>query len=169
MKTRLTKEQFVARMKKENAHRNDLLEFRNRVFLPTLQKFDGKVYNIRFIKALREANDDELIYVRELETDYILVEKRFERYAYTDCEQIYLKVVLRDGRIDASASVTDDMGKKWIDNFKCDTDDLLLVCEDYDFYIAKCEELQKAINEFAKMNYKLRENVTFDNIYLLRR
>lgn len=169
MKTRLTKEQFIARMKKENKHRNDLLEFRNRIFLPTLQKFDGKVYNIRFIKALREANEDELIYIRELENEQIVVEKRFERYAYTDCEQIYLKVVLRDGRIDASASVADDMGKKWVDNFKCYTDDLLLACEDYDFYIAKCEELQKAINEFVKINYKFRDNVTFDNIYLLRR
>lgn len=169
MKTKLTKEQFIARMKKENKHRNDLLEFRNRIFLPTLQKFDGKVYNIRFIKALREANEDELIYIRELENEQIVVEKRFERYAYTDCEQIYLKVVLRDGRIDASASVTDDMGKKWIDNFKYYTDDLLLACEDYDFYIAKCEELQKAINEFVKINYKFRDNITFDNIYLLRR
>ena len=68
MKTKLTKEQFIARMKKENKHRNDLLEFRNRIFLPTLQKFDGKVYNIRFIKALREANEDELILFVNLKT-----------------------------------------------------------------------------------------------------
>lgn len=169
MRTKLTKEQLISRMKKENDHRNDLLEFRNRIFLPTLQKFDGKVYNIRFIKALRDANEDELIYVRELENDHIVVEKRFERHTYTDCEQLYLKVLLKDGRIDADASVADDMGMKWIENFKCYTEELLLIGENYDFYMSKCEALQKAINEFAEINYKFRDNITFDNVYLLRR
>ena len=169
MRTDLTKEQFISRMKKENTHRNDLLEFRNRIFLPILQKFDGKVYNIRFIKALRDANEDELIYVHELENDHIVVEKRFERHTYNDCEQLYLKVLLKDGRIDAAASVVDDMGKKWVENFRRDTDELLLICEDYDFYMSKCEALQKAINEFAEINFKFRNNITFHNVFLLRR
>lgn len=168
MRTKYTKELFIERLTKESKHRNDLLEFRNRIFLPTLQKFDGKVYNIRFIKALREANEDELIYVRELENEHIIVEKRFERYRYTDNEQIYLKVVLRDGRIDAAASVTDDMGKKWVENFKLHTDELLAVIENYELYIAKCEELQTHINEFANISYKFRENITFSNAFLVK-
>ena len=167
MRTKYTKEIFTERLIKENKHRNDLLEFRNRIFLPTLQKFDGKVYNIRFIKALRDANEDELIYVRELEHEHIIVEKRFERYSYTDCEQIYLMVVLRDGRIDAAASVTDEMGKKWVENFKLYTDELLTVIENYEPYIAKCEELQTLINEFVNISYRFRENITFSNAFLI--
>lgn len=168
METKLTKETFIERLTKENKHRNDLLEFRNRVFLPLLQKFHGKVYNIRFIKALREANDDDLIYIHELDNDYIIIDKRLEKYKYTDCEQIYLKVVLRDGRIDASDSVMDEMGKKWVENFKLHTDELLDIIENYDQYIAKCEELQKHINEFSNISYKFRENITFSKAFLVK-
>ena len=168
MRTKFTKEIFIERLTKENKHRHDLLDFYNRIFLPTLQKFEGKVYNIRFIKALREANEDELIYIRELENEHIIVEKRFERYNYTDREQIYLMVVLRDGRIDAAASITDEMGKKWVENFKLHTDELLTIIENYEPYIAKCEELQTLINEFANISYKFRENITFSNAFLIK-
>lgn len=168
MRTKFTKEIFVERLTKENKHRHDLLDFYNRIFLPTLQKFDGKVYNIRFIKALREANEDELIYVRERENEHIIVEKRFKKYNYTDCEQLYIKVILKGGRIDAAASISDEMGKKWVENFKLHTDELLAVIENYELYIDKCEELQTAINEFSKISYKFRENITFSNAFLVK-
>ena len=167
MRQNRTKEQMIERLKKQISHRNDLLEFRNRVFLPTLQKFDGRVYNIRFIKALREAKDDELIYVCELENEQIVVEKRFERYTYTDCEQIYLKVVLRDGRIDASASVTDEFGKKWMENFNEYTDELLKICNNYDAYMEKAEDVRKAIEEYSKVPHAFRVNIEFRNKFYL--
>ena len=168
MKTKLTKEIFIEKLTKENKYRHDLLEFRNKVFLPILQKFDGKVYNIRFIKALREANEDELIFVHVLENDHIIVEKRLEQYNYTDREQLYIKVVLRDGRIDAAASEADEMGKKWVENFKQHTDELLTVIKNYEQYITKSEELQTLINEFANISYKFRENITFSNTFLIK-
>ena len=168
MRTKFTKEIFIERLTKENKHRHDLLDFYNRIFLPTLQKFDGRVYNIRFIKELREANEDELIFVRELDNDHIIIEKRFEKYNYTDCEQLYIKVILKGGRIDAAASISDEMGKKWVENFKLHTDELLSVIENYESYIAKCEELQTLINEFANISYKFRENITFSNAFLVK-
>lgn len=162
MRQKRTKKQMIERLKKQNTYRNDLLEFYNRVFLPTLQKFDGKVYNIRFIKALRDATGDELIYVRELVNDCIIVEKRFEKYTYTDCEQMYLKVVInKDGRIDAAASVMDKLGKKWIEGFKEYTDELLAICEDYDLYVEKAENIRKAIEEYSKVPHIFRENIEF--------
>lgn len=168
MRTNFTKEIFIERLTKENKHRHDLLDFYNRIFLPTLQKFDGKVYNIRFIKALREANEDELIFVRELENDHIIIEKRFEKYKYTDSEQLYVKVILKGGRIDAANSISDEMGKKWVENFKLHTDELLTVIDNYEPYIAKCEELQTLIDEFASISYKFRENITFSNAFLVK-
>lgn len=168
MRTKRTKEQMIERLKKQTAHRNDLLGFYNRVFLPTLQKFDGKVYNVRFIKALREANIDELIWVRELENnDHIIVEKRFEKHTYNDCEQMYLKVVIKEGRIDASASVMDELGKKWMENFKKYTDEMLSICEDYDSYLEKAEDVRKAIEEYSKVPHVFRENILFSGKFYL--
>jgi hypothetical protein len=168
MRQNRTKEQMIERLKKQIFHRNDLLEFRNRIFLPTLQKFDGKVYNIRFIKALREANEDELIYVRELEYDHILVEKRFESHNYTDCEQIYIKVIInQEGRIDASASVTDELGKKWVENFSEYTDEILKICSDYDVYMEKAENVRNAIEEYSKVPSAFRENIEFRKTFYL--
>lgn len=159
---------MIERLKKQNTHRNDLLEFYKRVFLPTLQKFEGKGYNIRFIKALREANNDELIWVRELENDHIIVEKRFEKYTYTDVEQMYIKVVInKEGRIDAAASVMDELGKKWIEGFKEYTDELLAICEDYDLYVEKAENIRKAIEEYSKVPHIFRENIEFRGKFYL--
>lgn len=154
---------MIERLKKQNAHRNDLIEFYNRIFLPTLQNFDGKVYNIRFIKALREANGDELIWVRELKNnDNIIVEKRFEKHTYNDYELMHLKVVInKEGRIDAAASVMDELGKKWMENFKEYTDEMLSICEDYDFYLEKAENVRKAIEEYSKVPHVFRENIEF--------
>lgn len=159
---------MIERLKKQNAHRNDLIEFYNRIFLPTLQKFDGKVYNIRFIKALREANEDELIWVRELENDYIIVEKRFEKYTYDDFEQMYLKVAINKvGRIDATASVMDELGKKWMEGFKEYTDEMLAICEDFDCFLEKAENVRKAIEEYSKVPHVFRENIEFRGKFYL--
>lgn len=42
MRLKLSKEKFIADVEKRYAHRADLVEFYNRVFLPTLQKFHGR-------------------------------------------------------------------------------------------------------------------------------
>ena len=66
MRTKKNKEQFIEEMKKRINLREQLNSFYNDIYLPTLKKFDGKVYNIRFIKALREqaVKLNNLIYVK---------------------------------------------------------------------------------------------------------
>ena len=107
MRTELSKEAFIARVENQVSRREELLRYYNKVFLPTLQKFDGKVYNKRFITALQnECN--ELQYVRPLEYEHVIVEMRSSRTSYTDHEDIYLQVKLNnDGRIDYEASTTE--------------------------------------------------------------
>ena len=70
MRTKKNKEQFIEEMKKRINLNEQLNTFYNEIYLPTLQKFDGKVYNIRFIKALREQaqNLNNLIWVKELDS-----------------------------------------------------------------------------------------------------
>ena len=49
---RMPKEQFIARMEETIVLRKLVLEFYNKVYLPTLRDFDGKVLNARFIKEI---------------------------------------------------------------------------------------------------------------------
>ena len=169
MRLKLTKEQFIADVEKRYAHRTDLVEFYNRVFLPTLQKFHGKVYNIRFIKALRSACSDELMFIRERESDHICIEKRISKFNYSDAESLYLKLIVDgDGRIDANASVADELGQKWLENFNKHSEELLLSRDNYDAYMAKCEELRRMISEYARLPFTFRDNIHFYQNFLLK-
>lgn len=169
MRQRLTKEKFIADVEKRYAHRTDLVEFYNRVFLPTLQKFHGKVYNIRFIKALREACTDKLMFIRERENDYVTIGKRISEHNYSDTETLYLKLIVdSDGRIDANASVTDELGRKWFTNFNNHSEELLMSRDNYDEYIEKCEELRRMISDYARLPITFRCNIHFYQSFLLK-
>lgn len=169
MRQKLSKEKFIADVEKRHAHRTDLVEFYNRVFLPTLQKFHGKVYNIRFIKALRSACDDELMFIRERESDYVRIEKRISKHNYSDTETLYLKLIVdSEGRIDANASVADELGQKWFADFNKHSEELLLSRDNYDTYIAKCEELRRMISEYVKLPITFRHHIHFYQSFLLK-
>lgn len=168
MRLELSKEQFIARVEKKIATRKELLDFYHRVYLPTLQKFDGKVYNIRFIKALRDANNDELTWVRELEYDQIIVEKRLKKHNYTDVEQLYIRFLLSDGRVDMNKSIMDEVGKKWMQGFEDYTKELEQIIVNYDTYMNKCEEVRKILNEFKEIPHEFRCNVIFYNRHYLK-
>lgn len=168
MRQKRTKEQMIERLNKQIAHRKDLLDFYNQIFLPTLQKFDNKVYNIRFIKSLREANDDKLLCVRELENDCIIIEKRFDEFSYNDYEPMYIRVVInKQGRIDANASIEDELGKVWICNFKKEISQMEQIINDYDFYLEKANNVQKVIEEYSKLPHYFRQNIEFRNTFYL--
>lgn len=167
MRTKLNKEAFVAKLENRIECREKLMEYYSRVFLPTIQKYHGKVYNKRFITALRDCAD-ELTYVSELEGNHIIIERRRERFCYTDHEYLYLMVKLVDGkRIDADASVTDQTGRAWVQNFQRSTGGLRALISDYDGYMKIAEELQEAIYKYKELPSALRENIDLhDKFYL---
>ena len=169
MRTELSKEAFIAKVESQVKRREELLRYYNKVFIPTLQKFDGKVYNKRFITALQnECN--ELQYVRPLEYEHVIVEMRASRTPYTDHEDIYLMVKLNsEGRIDYEASTTDRTGRAWITNFQLDTDALRTIINSYDEYMKIAESVRDAIETFAtKVPYAFRENVRFTRRFYLK-
>lgn len=168
MRQKRTKQEMIERLQKQITHRKDLLDFYNQIFLPTLQKFDNKVYNIRFIKSLREANNDELIWVRELQNDCIIIEKRFDKFSYNDYEPMYIRVIInKQGRIDANASIENKTGKGWRDGFEEEISKMEQIIIDYDSYLEKANNVSKAIEEYSKLPHYFRENIKFRNKFYL--
>lgn len=153
------KEVFVSYTLDQIERREELLKFYNKVFLPTLKKFDGKVYNIRFIKALREQATSGLMYVHELENDHIRVDLRRYAFNYTDFEAIYLMVKLTNGRIDYKASTEDSLGRNWILNFQQYTDEFRDVIHNYDEYMEIVKKVNDAVHEYQKISYAFRNNI----------
>ena len=115
MRTRekMTQGEFVKDIEKRIAIRREILEFVENVYFPMMAlKFNGKVYNKRFINALNEEGKkmNEYLYVREREYDHIEISVRVNPYNYTDCETIYVKCNLtNDGRIDYDSTIIDNV------------------------------------------------------------
>lgn len=161
MRIELTKEAYIAKAENQIARREALVKFYNEAYLPTLKKFDGKVYNKRLITALRN-EATELMYIREKENDSIVVELRSSKYAYNDYESIHCMIKLNDGgRIDYEATVNDVIGKKWIENHKTYTEELRNSILHYDKYIEVCDKLRAAIENYKNVPHSLRETIHF--------
>lgn len=163
MRTRKSKEEFINYMKKRIEIRKTIMDFVENIYFPLMcTKYDGKVYNIRFIKELREAAEkmNELMYVKERDYDHIEIQLRGDKYNYTDYQSIYVKCNLTsDGRIDYESTVNDKMGKDWIENFRKYADEYQMSIDNYDTYMAKAEEMEKLIKEYNKLPYPFRGNI----------
>ena len=162
MRTRKNKEQFIEDMKKRINLREQLNIFYNDIYLPTLKKFDGKVYNIRFIKALREQAEklNNLIYVKELDnTNTIKIQIKLS-YNYTDYETLWVKLILtKEGRISYELTINDEIGKKWLENFNEYKNEYQMAIDNYDQYMTIAEQLEKALETYNKMPHTFRNNM----------
>ena len=163
MRTRKNKEQFIEDMIKRINLREQLNIFYNDIYLPTLKKFDGKVYNIRFIKALREQAKklNNLIYVKELDySNTIGVQLRYSLYNYTDYETLWVKLILtKEGRISYELTINDEIGKKWLENFNEYKNEYQMAIDNYDQYKTIAEQLEKALETYNKMPHTFRNNM----------
>ena len=163
MRTKKNKEQFIEEMKKRINLREQLNSFYNDIYIPTLQKFDGKVYNIRFIKALREqaVKFNNFILVKEL--DYkngIEFQLRYNQYNYNDNETLWAKLVLtKEGRISYELSINDDLGKKWIASFNEYQTAYQRAIDNYDQYMTIADQLEKALNVYNNLPQTFRNNL----------
>ena len=161
------KAEFVAWNADILERRQKLLDFRQKVFLPTLKKFDGKVYNVRFLNAIREQVTDKRLYVREVANG---IDAQFRRYkfSYSDYECLSMRVELEGKRISYEKSLTSPIGKRWIETFNEVSQQVEDSVERYDEYLAKAEELNRLIDEYGKIPYVFRNNILFRNLYYLR-
>ena len=167
MKEIKEKSAFVAQVQREIEVSENLIKWYEEKFLPTLKKFDGKIYNKRFITALNDQKED-LMFIHPLEYDHIIIEGYHQKMNYVNKESLYAMVKLNDeGRIDYEASTNDDMGKSWIESFHKNTHDLRDSIEKYDEYLEVAKDLANKIKEYTKLNYRFRRNIKFsDKFYL---
>lgn len=169
MRTNKTKEQFIQRLNKEIELNKELLSFYYNVYLPTLQKFNGKVYNKRFINALNEQVTNELMFIRDRKNNEIVIELRFEKHNYSDYQLIYcLLLVDDDYRIDFEKTTNDKIGNAWIENIKTSNIEMQNVINDYDSYLDVAKECQEMIEKYANLPYQIRENIRLDKIWYLK-
>ena len=168
MKEIKEKSAFVAQVKREIEVSENLIKWYEEKFLPTLKKFDGKVYNKRFLTAL-DSEKEDLMWIRPLKYNHIIIEGYHEKGNYVDRESLYAMVKLNDeGRIDYEASINDDMGKSWIENFHKNIHDLRDSIEKYEEYLQVAKELQEKLKEWGEVNYRFRQSVSFSDKFYLK-
>ena len=162
IRTHKSKEDFVKEMQHRIAIRKTIMDFVDNVYFPLMAtKFDGKVFNARFINALNtEAKKiNEMMYVKQgYSLDEIEVQLRLDRYNYTDYESILLKCKRNaEGRIDYNATINDKLGNEWIENFKnYNYQDCI---DHYDEYMDVFVKLNDALEEYNKLPYSFRGNL----------
>lgn len=170
IRTIKTKEEFINEMNERISIRKNLLVFYNEIYLPTLKEFDGKVYNIRFIKALRKkVENNKHIYISERKYDGMIeIQQRRGDYNYTDYENLCVKCITNnEGRIDYNATLEDKYHNIWLENFNDYIEDYQNVIDNYDAYMEQANQLANAINAYNDLPCPFRQNVerTWLNIY----
>ena len=162
IRTIKTKDEFVKEIQERISISKNLLDVYNNIYLPTLKEFDGKVYNIRFIKALRaKVENNKHIYITERKYgDMIEIRQRMSDFNYTDYENLCVKCLTNEeGRIDYNATLEDKYHNIWLKNFKDYTEEYQNVIDNYDAYMEQVNQLAKTINDYNNLPSPFRQNI----------
>ena len=159
-----TKEEFVKEMQQRIEIRKTIMEFVDHVYFPMMAtKFDGKIYNARFLNTLNEeANKiSKRMYVKKgYLADEIEIRLRLSDCNYIDYEFILLKCKTNaEGRIDYEATINDDLLQTWMANFKSYTEKYQKVIDNYDDYMKVVVELTNALDNYNKLPYSFRAHI----------
>ena len=170
IRTIKTKDEFVKKMNERISISKNLLDVYNNIYLPTLKEFDGKVYNIRFIKALRaKVENNKRIYISERKyDDMIEIRQRTSDFNYTDYECLCVRCLTNEeNRIDYNATLEDKYHNIWLKNFKEYFEEYQNAIDNYDAYMEQVNQLAKTINDYNNLPSPFRQNVekTWLNIY----
>lgn len=162
MRTKNTKEEFINETKKRIEMRETLCDYYYNIYLPTLKKFNGKVYNIRFIKALRESvAENKLFSISERQyNEGIEIKLMRHEWSYVDYETLYVKCNLNnEGRIDYEATINDELNTAWVRNFKESINGYQQSIDKYDEYMKVAEKLEQTLDEYNKLPHIFRNNL----------
>ena len=163
IRTIKTKDEFVKEMNERISISKNLLDVYNNIYLPTLKEFDGKVYNIRFIKALRaKVENNKRIYISERDEydDMIEIRQRISDFNYTDYENLCVKCLTNEeNRIDYNATLEDKYHNIWLKNFKEYFEEYQNVIDNYDAYMEQAHQLADAINDYNNLPSPFRQNI----------
>lgn len=161
VRTNKTKEEFIKEMKERIEIRKTIMEFVDNVYFPMMAtKFNGKVYNARFLNALNEEAKkvSERMYVKKAySNDEIEIRLRRTDWNYNDYESILLKCKTNaEGRIDYDATINDHYTKVWIESFKSYIEEYQNAIDNYDEYMKVFVELANALDNYNKLPHSFR-------------
>lgn len=164
VRTNKTREEFVKEMNQRIEIRKTIMEFVENVYFPMMAtKFDGKVYNARFINALNEEAKkiSERMYVTKgYSNDEIEIRMRLSQWNYNDYESILLKCKTNaEGRIDYDATINDEYTKAWIESFKSYMDEYQKAIDNYGEYMKIFVQLADALEKYNKLPYTFRDHL----------
>lgn len=169
----MTYEQFASRIAKKNKSQEELLKAYEKVFLPLLKKWNGKVYNKRFRTAIEEelaASDygkENKIFVNEEgqnREEVTLVLKQYPISGnYNEREYLYIQLIVKyiDGnyRISETETLSNERGKAWLNNARENILERNKAIKNWDKYMEQVEKLQTAIKDYMDLPYCFRENL----------
>lgn len=157
-----SKDDFIKETTRRIELNKELLDFYHNEYLPTLQQFDGKVYNVRFIRALQEkAAQHEFMAVSE-DVKFcgnIELSIRMTQYNYNDKECLYCKCITENGRISYNASINNKEQQVFIQNALSDIESAQQAIDNYEHYIQLTQELIDKIKDFNQIPFNFRRNV----------
>ena len=161
IRTNKTKEEFINEMKERINIRRTIMDFVDNVYFPMMHtKFNGKVYNARFLNALNEEAKkvSERMYITKgYSQDEIEIRLRLTDWNYTDYESILLKCKTNaEGRIDYDATINDHYTKTWIDSFKSYIEEYQKAIDNYDEYMKVFVELANALEKYNNLPHSFR-------------
>lgn len=161
IRTNKTKEEFINEMKERINIRRTIMDFVDNVYFPMMAtKFDGKVYNARFLNALNEEAkkiSERMHITKGYSQDEIEIRLRLTDWNYTDYESILLKCKTNaEGRIDYDATINDHYTKTWIDSFKSYVEEYQKAIDNYDEYMKVFVELANALDNYNKLPHTFR-------------
>jgi len=164
VRTNKTKEEFIKEMEQRINICKTIMEFVDNVYFPMMAtKFDGKVYNARFLKALNEEAKkiSEHMYVEKgYCNDEIKIQMRLSQWNYNSYESILLKCNTNaEGRIDYDDTINDHYTKAWIDSFNSHIEEYQKAIDNYDDYMKVYAELGDALMKYNKLPRSFRGNL----------
>ena len=161
VRTNKTREEFIKEMNQRIETRKTIMDFVDNVYFPMMAtKFDGKVYNARFLNALNEEAKkiSERMYVKKgYSNDEIEIQMRSSQWNYNEYESILLKCKTNaEGRIDYDATVKDKLCQTWIANFNSYIDEYRKAIDNYDEYMKVFVELANALEKYNNLPHTFR-------------
>ena len=171
--TNRTYEQFEERIRRQNKSQEELLAAYEKVFLPLLKKWDGKVYNKRFRTAIEEGLEAQgygklsKIYVSEESQHHNEVTLVLKQYPvpgnYNDAERVYIQLIVKyvDGnyRISEADTISNERGQAWLNNARENITERKKAVKNYKKYMKQAEQLQAAIKAYNELPHCFRENI----------
>lgn len=170
VRTILDRKSFAAQIDSDNKALQELLDIYDKIVVPLLKTWNGKVYNKRFRTAV-EIEIDKAgytnIYLREKGQQHEFIELCLQKYPcpgnWSKDETLYFRLVAKyvDGnyRISESETLLDHVGCAWVKNGRDEIIERQQAVDNWEEYIKITEQLQKAIKTFNDLPYVFRKNI----------